>query len=264
MTQRALRFVASCATGIIGGIVATFVISTQNSPTSPIDGFVADFDRNIQNAPIEASIVARDPDFRARVISATAEAYANGGWSAANDVLDAMMLEKQPEITWTLIHADDPLVVALWQRYLDAMSRLRAKPGVCRYYVSERRGRDVSFPSARGEYRAAHAAANAAFTSGAKNLNHRTAPQLPSQDAANDLLEKSTALGKPYSEDESAALSLGKVRHEREVSDTVACAAQIKYFENILALPEPEAAALIRYQWGHGIAAEWAGARSLE
>jgi hypothetical protein len=256
MRQRALRFVASCAIGIIGGIVVTFVISTQNSPTSPIDGFVADFDRNIQNAPIAASIVALDPNFRARVIRATAKAYANGGWSAATDVLDAMMLEKQPEITWTLIHADDSLVVALWQRYLDAMHRLRDKPGVCRYYVSGRRGRGVSFPSAQGEYRAVTGAANAAFASGARNLNHRTAPQLPSQDTANDLREKATVLGKPYSEDEHAALSFGNARQEREVSDSVACAAKVKYLENILALPEPEAAALIRYQWGNSIAAE--------
>jgi hypothetical protein len=241
----------------IGIFVGTLVGVCVGVPLSRVldtrDRFVADFDQNIQQVPIAASVIARDPEFRARVVRATAEAYARGGWPAADDALDTMMLEKQPEVTWTILHADDAHVVALWSAFLAVMKRLPDKPAACRYYVSGRRARGVSFPSAQAEYRAAVAAANAAYASGARNLANRTAPHFPSLDAAAVLLERSTELGQPYSEAERRALLSRGANDGGGLSDSLVCAASIKLFQDVLALPQADAAALIRYQWGQAI-----------
>ena len=56
----------------------------------PVERFVADFDRNIQNVPIAAEIIAHDAAFRKRVIRATAKnqgAPSNSGGGAACDAI---------------------------------------------------------------------------------------------------------------------------------------------------------------------------------
>ena len=224
----------------------------------PVERFVADFDRNIQNVPIAAEIIAHDAAFRKRVIRATAKAYEAGGWNAADDALDAIMIEKQPEVTWTLIHADDHLVVTLWERYLDTMRRLSDKPAACAYYLSGEQAGGVSFPSAGKEYHRVHPASLAAYKSGAANLKAGTAPDLPSEDVVNALLEKSTALGKPYSEAEMIAWTRERAGLAPGLSDAAICARAIKIYGNILALPEADAAALICYVWGTPLAARFA------
>jgi hypothetical protein len=245
---RGIAFAMSCALGVAIVLGAQRWSSGPNAKTR----FIAEFNENIQRAPIEAAVIDADPEFRSRVVQATADAYSHGGWPAADDVLDAMMREKQTQITWTMIHADNALVVALWARYGEVIKRLADKPAACRYYTSGNRGRSVSFPSAQAEYLAASAAAAAAFKSGSTNLAGGNVPEIPSEAVANWLFEKSTTIGASYTEDEWTALGHRRAPR-REVSDSVACAAHIKFYDNLSTLSETEAAQLIRYQWGRSI-----------
>ena len=169
----------------IGTTLAVFVALAANlwwyGIDELIDGFVANFDRNVANDPIMAAVVARDPKFRARVIAQTANAYASGGWPAANDRASQLMVEKQPEVTWAMIHAEDALVVEVWRRYLDTMHKLEDRPTTCRLYVAGRGGGLSPFPSASREYTAARKAARAAYLSGAKRLEDGVAETLPAR-----------------------------------------------------------------------------------
>jgi hypothetical protein len=247
---RGIAFAMSCVLGVAMGVAGARFSSTDDAKTR----FIAEFNENIKRAPIEAAVVAADPEFRSRVLQATADAYGRGGWPAANDVLDAMMREKQPQITWTLIHADDALVVALWRRYGQVVKHLADKPAACRYYTSGSRGRGVTFASAQDEMGAATEAAVAAYASGVGNFEKGHAPEIPSEGVANVLFEKSTTIGASYSELEWAALGHARSTH-RNVSDDIACSAYIKFYENLLKLSDAEAAQLIRYQWGGWIQA---------
>jgi hypothetical protein len=61
-------------------VIWSFWGPTDNAPDAKaVESFVAEFDRNIQNVPIAADLVAHDAEFRARVLEATKKAYANGG-----------------------------------------------------------------------------------------------------------------------------------------------------------------------------------------
>jgi hypothetical protein len=164
-------------------------------------------------------------------------------------MLKALMREKQSQVTWTLIHADDTQLLALWRSYRDIAEQLGDKPAACRYYASGG-GESVSKTD---ETTASYAAEIAAYQSGAANLASGKGPALPSPEMADLLLEKSTAIGKPYSEAEWAALNRGYSPNHAP-SDTVACGAYIKLYQNMLRLPDPEAAQLIRYHRGGWIA----------
>jgi hypothetical protein len=218
------------------------------TPPDPemVERFVAEFDRNIQNDPVAADLIAHDPQFRSRMLRVTASSYSRGGWPAADDALATLMLDKQAVVVRAKLLADDPLVVALWRRYLDSMRALQARPAACRYYHAIGRAPSTAFATARREVVEASRAAQAAYFSGRRNIAAGTAPEPPSPDALAALLDKSTALGRPLTAAEWDAIKAGT---RAAVSDAVLCAAQIKFFENILALPESEAAALIRGHW---------------
>lgn len=245
---RRREIIAHCLGIVVAVFLGTFAWAYGMTTRSH---FVAQFDHNMQNAPIQAAIVADDPEFRARVLQATADAYANGGWKAANDMLSAMMREKESQITWAVIHADDDLVLALWRSYSDAEHQLADKPAACRLYAT---GNGSSLPIT-DQTRKSYTLKIAAFRSGRANLASGRAPALPSQEVADELLEKSTDIGTPYSKAEWAALD-PKHTSKQAASDAVVCSAYTKYDDNMLRLPEPEAAQLIRYRWGGWIAAE--------
>ena len=134
--------------------------------------------------------------------------------------------------------------------------QLAGQPADCAYYVGAGRGSTLSLPTQPEEREAALTAAAAAYRSGLANLMAQKAPALPTETAAAALLAKSAALGTAYSEEERAALGLGKTSIYRPASDEVACAAKIKLYENVLTLPEAEAAALIRDRWGGWLAVQ--------
>ncbi len=158
-----------------------------------------------------------------------------------------MMLEKQPVVTQAKLLADDALVVALWSRYLASMRALHDRPSACRHYHTVGQASSTEFVAARREIEAASRAARTAYFSGLHNLAAGTAPKSPSPDTLAALLEKSTALGQPLTMAEWTVIKAGG---RTAASDTLLCAANVKLFENILALPEGEAAALIRGYWG--------------
>ena len=212
-----------------------------------VDRFVSDFDKNIGNDPVAADVIAHDPVFRGRVLDATAKAFAKGGWPAAQNALDAIMLEKQATITRAKLLADDALVVALWSRYLASLRALQDRPAACRFYQTIGRASAEEFAAARDEVQSASRAARTAYFSGVRNLAAGMAPKRPPDDTFAALLEKSTAIGQPLTAAEWAALK--KDRHA-DAPDALLCAASVKFYENILALPENEAAALIRGYWG--------------
>jgi hypothetical protein len=235
----------------IAAIVWAFGGPGDNAPDAKsIDSFVAEFDRNIQNVPIAADLVAHDAKLRAHVLEVTKKAFANGGWKAADDALTTLMRDKEPQVTWAKLHADDSLLLALWRRYLDATRGLRATPAACRYYQSGMGGNSLSFPSIQNELKAASRAAQAAYFSGARNLAAGTAPEIPPPDVVNTLLAKAEAGGKRLTEAEWDAVNRGAYGAG---PDELFCAASIKFDENILALPGYEAVAAIRGYWGRWI-----------
>jgi hypothetical protein len=234
-------------------IEATAVAANNPPDPAAVERFIAEFDRNISNAPIAADLVGRDTEFRARVLQTTATAFGNGGWKAADDALSAVMGEKEQVVTWTELHADDALVVALWRRYLAVHRKLQDRPTACRYSLSGNNAGSAAFAVAEHEAIAASKAAQAAYAAGARNLASGAAPELPDADTYEALLVKLTELGKPFSAAEWAAIRGGP---RAAVPDSVFCDAQIKFDENLLLLPENEAAALIRGNWGGWIAAQ--------
>jgi hypothetical protein len=161
------------------------------------------------------------------------------------------MNTKGPEVTWAVIHAEDALIVELWRSRLATMRKLVNRPSTCRLYVAGRGANLTSYPSASHEFAAAKKAVIAAYVSGAKRLEEGVAAALPSENGFDELLDRSTTVGKPFTPEEWSALR----RRERgqggaEVVDAVYCSATIKLYENLLAFPESEAAMAIRGYWG--------------
>ena len=213
-----------------------------------VDRFVADFDRNV-HSPVAAALFAQDPTFHARVVRLTADAYSSGGWPAAIDRFDEMMTEKLPDVFWVENHADDDLMLAYQQRVLATLHKLKDRPGACRYFATGYNYRIGSLPSAQPELEAGAAAARAAYLSGAKNIADGTGPDMPSEAEGDALLEKSTALGKPFTAAEWAALEhRGAGNPRKPPPDAMVCAAETKFFENLLTLPRSDAASLARYR----------------
>jgi hypothetical protein len=220
----------------------------QGADTS-VDRFVADFDNNIAHDKVAAEMVARDPAFRARVLRATADAYASGGWPAAEDKLNSLMSEKAVDVWSAEIDADDAVLVAYSRAYLQVLRRAEDQPATCRLYASGTRFSAQQFPTAKSQLVAESQAMLAAFESGQRNLDAAVAPQMPSAAAAQALLEKSTAVGVPFTAVEWAALKGASGGPGTPETDAVFCSAMIKKYANITALPESEAAQLIRYEW---------------
>jgi len=245
---------------VIGTAMAIFVALTVEfiwyGPDNSVDRFVADFNRNIAEDPIMADVVARDPKFRARAIGQTASAYASGGWPAARDRMSQLMVEKQPDVIWMAVHADDALIVDVWRRYLDTMKKLKDRPASCRLFVTGRSGGVSSLPAAQDEFGAATKAVKAAYLSGVKNLDRGTAPEVPSQANLDELFERYGVSGKPFSLEEWAALRRG-LWGQAESDDAAYCAAMIKFHNYVLALPAGEAADAIRAYWGGPLRAKF-------
>ena len=212
--------------------------------------YVAAFDENLKGAPVEAAIIEADPVLRERVLRATSEAFAAGGWNAANDALQALMSAKQREITWTyVVHADDRFVLALWRAYRDVGKALASDPTACRSYLND----GGSAPPHLDVVKSSAAQEAAAYRSGAANMVNGTAPIIPSDQIARSLFDRATAIGAPYSVAEWNVVA-HRAAELRSTPDAVVCAARIKFFDKILSLPDHDAAQLIRYEWGRPIA----------
>jgi hypothetical protein len=242
------RVVAASAAGVFAalllGTASLFYVGTTKA------FFIATFDEHLKRAPVEAAIIEADPVLREQVLRATADAFATGGWDAANDELHTLMSAKAQQIEWTyIVLADDQSLLAVWRAYRDVGKALAANPAACRSYLADG-GRAP--PNTQGLKSAADQKA-AAYRSGAANLVKGMAPIFPSDQVARALFDRAMASGPTFSVAEWNVVT-HKTAGLPNPPDAVVCAAQIKFFDKILSLPDRDAAQLIRYEWGPAIA----------
>jgi len=117
--------------------------------------FARDFDQNIARFPLAASIARSDPALRAVFLRKTEEAFNEGGWPAANGVLN-MILAREMEA-----YADDEHINAVDRAELNALLKLASDPLACKSYLLAgfQRGELVDAAQALAELGAAHGAA---------------------------------------------------------------------------------------------------------
>ena len=121
--------------------------------------FARDFDQNIARFPLAASIARSDPALREVFLRETEAAFNGGGWSAANNVLNAILA------TEMVAYADDEHIIAVDRAQLAALLKLASNPLECKSYllVGSQRG---EFPDAAQEFADLGAANGAAIANG--------------------------------------------------------------------------------------------------
>jgi hypothetical protein len=231
---------------VIGVIVALVSVGACLSYLGTTKAFyIATFDEHLQRVPVEAAIMRSDPGLHDKVVRATSEAFATGGWDASSDALYALMGDKRSEITWTYVfNADDQFLPPLWSTYRDVGKALAGDPAACRSYLN---GRGSAPPDLPGVKLATTQKA-AAYKAGIANLANGKGPGIPSDQVGWPLYDRAMAIGVPYSADEWNFIAQ-KARDTRDTPDAVACAARIKFFDKVLSLPDHDAAQLIRWYW---------------
>lgn len=91
--------------------------------------FARDFDQNIARFSLAASIARSDPALRAVFLRKTEDAFNEGGWPAANGVLN-MILAREMEV-----YADDEHINAVDRAELNALLTLAGNPLACKSYL---------------------------------------------------------------------------------------------------------------------------------
>jgi hypothetical protein len=243
------RVVAASAFGVFGALFVVALCLCYLGTTKEF--FIATFDVHLKRAPVEAAIIEADPVLRAQVLRVTADAFAMGGWDAANDALNGLMDAREAEINWTyVVLADDRSVVALWRAYRDVGKALAdSSPKTCRSYLND--GGDA--PSGSPGLKTASDRKAAAYRSGSANLVKGMAPVFPSNETARSLYDRAMALGSPFSVAEWNVI-VHQAAKSPDTPNEIVCTARIKFFDKILSLPEHDAAQLIRYEWAPPIA----------
>ncbi len=117
--------------------------------------FERDFDQNIARFPLAASIARSDRNLRDVFLRRTEEAFNEGGWRAANGVLNTILASELE------VYADDQHINAISRAELAALLKLASNPQACKSYLlaGSQRG---EFPEAAQELAdlaSAHAAA---------------------------------------------------------------------------------------------------------
>jgi hypothetical protein len=250
-TRSPRRVVAASAAGVFVALLLVAACLCYLGTTKEF--FIATFDEHLKRVPEDAAIIEADPAFREQVLRATADAFAAGGWDAANDELNALMGAKQPEITWAYVHADDRSILGLWRAYRDVGKALAGNSRACRSYLND----GGNAPHDLASVKLSIVRKAAAYRSGAANLANGMAPIIPSAQIARSLFDRAMASGTGYSVDEWNVVAHG-AGTLRNTPDVVVCSARIKFFDKILSLPEHDAAELIRYEWGNPIAWKFA------
>ena len=106
--------------------------------------FERNFDSNISNYPLAASIAKQDPNLRKIMLRESEAAYNKGGWRAANAALDVVLSANLE------VNADDEHVLATSRATLVVLNRLKGNPSACKaFLLTGSRGDD--FPSAGRE-----------------------------------------------------------------------------------------------------------------
>ncbi|MBR0902197.1 hypothetical protein [Bradyrhizobium liaoningense] len=117
--------------------------------------FARDFDQNLANYPLAASIARSDPDLRKVFLRETEAAFNEGGWPAARGVLN-MILANEMEA-----YADDEHINAVDRAELAALLKLMRDPLACKSFLmaGSQRGEFSDAAQELAELGAAHGAA---------------------------------------------------------------------------------------------------------
>jgi hypothetical protein len=215
--------------------------------------YIATFDEHLKRAPVEAAIIEADPVLREQVLRATAEAFATGGWDAANDEMSRLMSAKEQQIEWTyIVLADDQSLLGVWRAYRDVGRALAVNPAACRSYINNGGRAPPGTPGVK----LADARKADAYRSGLANLVKGMAPIFPSDQVARSLFDRAMAMGSPFSIAEWNVI-VHQAAQSPDTPDAVVCASRTKFFDKILGLPDRDAAQLIRYEWGPPMARQF-------
>ncbi|MBH5370145.1 hypothetical protein [Bradyrhizobium glycinis] len=146
MTRRSLLLLVAVA--LLAGNLAYASLSGPS-------GFARDFDQNLARFPLAASIARSDPALREVLLRKTEAAFNEGGWPAANGVLNIILANEMEA------YADDEHINALDRAELAALLKLMSDPLACKSFLMAgfQRGEFSDAAQQLAELGAAHGAA---------------------------------------------------------------------------------------------------------
>ncbi|MVT50912.1 hypothetical protein GPL17_10460 [Bradyrhizobium yuanmingense] len=146
MTRRSLLLLVAVA--LLAGNLAYASLSGPS-------GFARDFDRNLARFPLAASIARSDPALREVLLRKTEAAFNEGGWPAANGVLNIILANEMEA------YADDEHINAVDRAELTALLTLMSDPLACKSFLmaGSQRGEFSDAAQELAELGAAHGAA---------------------------------------------------------------------------------------------------------
>ncbi|MCA1425166.1 MULTISPECIES: hypothetical protein [unclassified Bradyrhizobium] len=146
MTRRSLLLLVAVA--LLAGNLAYASLSGPS-------GFARDFDQNLARFPLAASIARSDPALREVLLRKTEAAFNEGGWPAANGVLNIILANEMEA------YADDEHINAVDRAELTALLKLMSDPLACKSFLmaGSQRGEFSDAAQELAELGAAHGAA---------------------------------------------------------------------------------------------------------
>ena len=193
--------------------------------------FARDFDQNIAQFPLAASIAHSDPALRAVFLRETEQAFNEGGWAAANGTLN-MLLANEMEA-----YADDEHINALDRAELTTLLKFASNPLACKSYLlaGSQRG---EFSDAVEELADLWSAHRAAIANGFERKTQGV-PRPQASDAEITAIETQLRLG-PFAE--LTRQELGAQARYLDGNPALMCSAAIKRQLNLLSAANADAA----------------------
>lgn len=115
---------------ILAGVLTMSLISLWViRHRDPVAAFVADFDANLQGAPLAAEAARDDPRLRDKLLEQSKAAFVRAGWPAANMAIRLVLAsEIEP-------YADDTHILAMERANLSVLLALESTPSLCKVYA---------------------------------------------------------------------------------------------------------------------------------
>jgi len=197
--------------------------------------FARDFDQHIARYPLAASIARSDPALREVFLRETEAAFNGGGWSAASNVLNAILA------TEMIAYADDEHIVAVDRAQLAALLKLASNPLECKSYllVGSQRG---EFADAAQEFAELAAANREAIANGFERKTNGVG-RSQADDTESAAIETQLRLG-PFAE--LTRQELGAEARYLDGNPELMCSAAIKRQLNLLSAASADAAYVSR------------------
>jgi hypothetical protein len=226
MTRRSILLLVAVA--LLAGNLAYANLSGPSA-------FARDFDQNIARFPLAASIARSDPALRAVFLRETEEAFNEGGWPAANGVLN-MILANEMES-----YADDEHINALDRAELAALLKLASNPLACKSYLLAG-SQGGEFPDAAQEFADLGAAHGTAIANGFERKMKGVA-RSEASDAEIAAIETQLRLG-PFAE--LTRQELGAQSRYLDGNAGLMCSAATKKQLNLLSVDSADSAYVSR------------------